>query len=562
MDFSKKGFRAGLVCAVILIFLSLINLIPFGFHAPGLILSCVVFNAIYVGWGFSVFRRFPQRRMRGCMAMVVVAFVMLGLLRTAKYAYVVWDGVLARHLWYAYYIPIIFGSLLMFRAALHLGKPDDYKASSRWNWLYLPAFLLVCAIMTNDLHSLCFRFAPDFMDWYTQYTYGPLYFTVIVWIALMSLGAIALAVKSTINRRLLKTAWLPLLVLTVCVINGLGYVSGRADGLVQLSVVGFPDYVCLCTIIFWECLVTARIVTSNNGYPAVFAASSLNAGLADIDYKVRHMSAKAVHPLPQELEAARNNELLLPDGDTLLKVRPVQGGWFYWTEDVSELRRLNEALDHAAEELAEENHMLRAAAEMEESRRVTAAKIRLYDSVNESLRPQLELMNEWMDDLPTDEAAFCGVLQRMGVLLAYCKRRSGLLLQADTHPVVTGEELQLCFLESAKALSMCGITCEVEVEPSLQIAVKNAAMVYEAFESVLEKVLLMLKQVAVDLSFASNGKTDFGLTIRLLPDEETQQTIERLRLATDHARTNLEPAGVNFVFVVKDCGSGGASLCV
>lgn len=565
MDISKKGLRTLLVCFALVIGLSTVNQIKLGVHFPGLLFSCLVLNSIYVAWGYSVFRRFPQKQMRFYMSLLVAAFVLLNLLRTAKYGFVQWDSPFQRYLWYGYYVPIIIGPLLVFRAALNIGKPNDYHASDGWNWLFLSAALLVCGVLTNDRHQLAFRFAPDFANWQSDYTYGPLYYAVVGWIGLLTLGVIVLAVRSTISRRLFKTVWLPLIVLAFSTLFGLGYILGYIIdlGIITrlLRVVNLPEYICICTMAFWESLVAARIVASNSGYPAAFAASKLHAGLADLHYQVRQTSAEDIRPTPEQLRGAKDGELLLPDGDTLLKVRPVQGGWFYWTEDIAELRQLNEALDNAAEDLAEENNMLRAIAEMEESRRKTAAQIRLYDSVYESLRPQLETLDKWMKTLPAEEEAFRIALHRMSVLLAYCKRRSSLLLQTEARPVLNSEEMQLCLTESAKALSLDGIACEIRVEPLWQASVQDAVVLYEAFETVLEPVLPVLDRITVEMESAPGGGSVLRMTAKLKPEAPEQTQLERMRRISKEVQGKLEKISGRFVFTLKNAQGGGAQLC-
>lgn len=556
MDLSKKGLRTGLLCLALVVGLGLFNEIKLGLHYPGLLFNCLVLCAVYVAWGFSVYRRFPQKQMRFYLSLLVMMFVLLNLLRTAKYGFVGWNGSFQRFLWYGYYLPIVFGPLLMFRAALSIGKPNDYCVSRFWNGLYVPAALLVCGILTNDLHQAAFRFAPGFADWQSNYTRGPLYFTVVAWIALLTLGVLISALRSTVSRRLLKTVWLPLAVLALCVLFGLGYVADLGPFARLGHVIQFPEYICLCTIAFWESLVAARIVTSNNGYPDVFAASMLRAGLADPQYRVQQTAADGFCPTPEQLRAAENGELLLPDGNTLLKVRPVRGGRFYWLEDITELRRLNESLGAAAEELAEEHKILRAKTELDESRRATAMQLQLYDRVTESLRPQLKTLNAWLEALPEDEAAFCTVLRRSSVLLAYCKRRSNLLLQAEEHPELTGEALRQCFDESARALSLSGVASEIEVEPLLRFSARDAAALYEAFETVLEQVLPALGRLDLTLTAGPDGVAVLRLTAAL--KEEAPALSQRLQQTLNGL---LQGVAARFVLNVKNQREGVQPVC-
>ena len=561
MDFSKKGLRALLISLALVVGLGLFNHIKLGLHFPGVLFNCLILNSIYVVWGYSVYRRFPQKQMRAYMSLLVLAFVGLNLLRTAKYAFVLWDSPLQRYLWYSYYIPIILGPLLMFRAALNIGKPNDYRVSGLWNGLYVPAVLLVCGVLTNDLHQAAFRFAPDFADWQSDYTHGPLYIAVVIWSALLVSSVLALAVRSAVSRRLFKTAWLPLLVLTASGLFGLGYVFDLGVISRLIIIINLPEFICLCTIALWESLVTARIVASNNGYPAVFAASSLQTGLADLQFQVQQTSAKELRPTPEQLWQAKKGALLLPGRNKLLKARSVQGGWFFWTEDIAELRQLNEALGDAAEELAEEHELLRIKTEMDESSRQTAAQNQLYDSVTQSLHPQLEKLNGWMAALPQDEAAFRAALQQISVLIAYCKRRSNLLLQLQTHPTLTGEELWQCFEESAKALALGGTESEISIDPLLRFSAQDAAVYYEAFEMVLEQVLSVLARVSLALAAESGGNAVFRLTVSLKKEVQEQELLQQLQPMLNKVRQNLQAIAARFVLALTNAEGEDVLLC-
>ena len=344
MDFRKKTLCLFLIYFVLLNGVGAFNVLS-SEHRWGLSAN-IVFNllldTVFLHWCFSARRRFPQKQMRLHITLFVGAFIALNMLKVAKYDFTEHDGDVQRWLWYAYYITFVFGPLFMFHASLYFGKPDNYRISRRWYWMYLPAGIIALGVLTNDWHQLAFRFNSGIADWNNDYTHGVFYHLAALWMLAMLLGVIVLVVRSAVRRRLLKTAWLPLAALALAALYRMEY-SFLPDGAKILqSIYEFPDFVCLGSILVWECFVIARIIPSNNSYPAIFAASSLNAGLADGDFLVRQTSANAVAPSAEQLRSASENDLPLPDGDTLLKAHAVQGGWFYWTEDIRELRRLKE----------------------------------------------------------------------------------------------------------------------------------------------------------------------------------------------------------------------------
>lgn len=511
------------------------------YHVPTVAVNCIVLNALFLSWGLGVVRRFPQKQMRLHLLVFVASCVLLTLLRTAKYAFVTWDGALQRHLWYAYYAPFVFGPAALFNASTFLGKPDDAKAPKSRNAVYLVSSLISAGILSNDLHALAFRFAPGFTGWQTDYTYGPLYYTAAAWMLFCGVFMFVNAMRTAFSRRLVRTAWIPILILTAELAAGFLLFFANHKPPAFLYLIELPEYVCLCGIAFWESMAAARIIPGNKDYPELFAASSLRAGIADSGFRVQRVSENSVRPEPRELRRALGGAVELPDGSTLLKARPVRGGFFYWTEDISSMRQLDRELNETADYLNEENSAMRLAAEIDETRRRTAQKNSIYDRVTQALLPQLDSLRAWTDDLPRGENDFRARLQKIGVLLAYCKRYGNLLLQADEKDTLTGAELLPCFEESAKALKNAGVDCAVAVEPSVTMPVWEAAALYRWFETVIEQTLPSLGRVEVSLG----GELCLDLRARLSREPEPS-ALEVLSRALSEARSLTADAAVRF----------------
>ena len=71
-----------------------------------------------------------------------------------------------------------------FFAVLYIGKPYHYQLERKWRILYIPAFILIGGIMTNDFHQLAFRFPDGIQNWGMEYTRGFLYILAIGWIVI------------------------------------------------------------------------------------------------------------------------------------------------------------------------------------------------------------------------------------------------------------------------------------------------------------------------------------------------------------------------------------------
>ncbi len=503
----------------------------------------LLFSAVGFRWILHMRRSFPQRAMRRFATLFGCACIWLCFLQSVKYAFSAGSADVQRYLWYLYYSSFLFAPVWMFLSMLHLGKPDEYCLSHKWNALYAPSAALFAAVLTNDLHQQAFRFPQGIGQWESSYTHGAVYYCVIAWIALLLTATFAVIIKSCLHRRLLRNLWLPVLVLLLASSYWINFTpAGDGPKMYLQSLFGVASYVGYCAFAFWESLRVSHIISSNTGYTEFFAASSLRAGLADETFTVTQVSADGLRPDAQTLRAASREALRLPDGDTVLKTRPVRGGWFFWTEDVGTLRRLNEELADTADYLAEKNAMLQQEAEMEENRRRTAHQTQLYNAVEQRVRPQLTALDRLLETAPEEEEAFRACMKRAALLFTFLKRCSNLLLLADEQPALPGTELLQCMEQSAIWLKELGAACEAEILPPV-LPSQTAVEIYELFEAAAELPGLS----ALRLRLAKEGPRML-LTLRAACAEAFPNAL--LRRAEQLGQTETRRSGVEETLLV------------
>ena len=524
MVFDKKMLREYLVSFLLILASGLVlHRSTNPLNLPKASLIFLLFLTVAFRWILRARRSFTQRTMRRNAALFGCACIWLCLMQTVKYAFSVTGSPAQRYLWYLYYAAFLFAPLWFFLGVLHLGKPDDYRGSRFWHLTYLPALALLLAVLTNDGHQLVFRFQTDAAHWLDGYSYGVGYYLIIAWIAVMMTAAVAVLLKSCLLRRILRNLWLPALVLLFVASYWIHFTTD--EGVQNTWLQQFyemPVFVGYCALALLETLRIARIIPSNTGYEEFFAASSLRAGLADEAFNVCRVSAGGSHPAPETLrEAADKGTLLLPVHETVLKTSAVCGGWFYWTEDVGALHRLNEQLAEAAEGLKEENTILQQEAETEESRQRTAHQTALYDAVAHRIRPQLTAADRLLDTAAQteDEDAFRDCMIRTAGVFTFLKRCSNLLLLANEQPVLQSAELQRCMEQSAIWLRERGVACETEAQP-LTLPADTAVRIYELFEAAAEQTALTALSLHLE-------QRDGGLllTLRIAPGGECPSSV-------------------------------------
>ena len=414
-------------------------------------------NLIYIGlamaWGFSISSRILHRNVRRYLLLGCAMAVMWMFLRAVKYRFFLTDPDITRHLWYLYYVPQILAPLFSLFAALELGRRDGDAISARWHLLFIPAALLICGVMTNDLHQMVFRAAPGAATLEADYTHGWLYFLVMAWtIALLLITGTIIYRKCRVFESR-KYAWVPLSV----------FLGGFA--LCALSFANIytfhkmPECFCLTFAALWESCLQVGLLTTNGHYRYFFSESTVAAQIVDGQGHPVYRSKNAPALSPDQLAAAAQEAILL-DANTRLQSAPIQDGRVYWMEDISRINRIREQLAEINAQLSEENELIQAENALKRQRAQIEEKNRLMDAMTGLVQPQLQQINRLLEDGGAKN------LKSVCLLGAYVKRRVNLALICEKKAAVPVEELTHCIRESLAYLTQYGVVCALHQEGS------------------------------------------------------------------------------------------------
>lgn len=195
------------------------------------VIKTIGINIIYTGlalfWGISLHQRVMQKNILHYLQIMDAGIVLWMILRYVKYEFFV--GTAARYLWYLYYLPQIIVPLVLFYCVLSIGRRENESIDRKWYLLLIPACVLFIGIMTNDFHNLAFKFQPGMRDWSSEYSYGILYFMIMLWmmgLVIISLIIIYRKCKVCCSRR---KAWIPVGVFIVGTIIGITQLLGMQN---------------------------------------------------------------------------------------------------------------------------------------------------------------------------------------------------------------------------------------------------------------------------------------------------------------------------------------------
>lgn len=479
-----------------LLFLSVGILILFAPRTDFFQIAVYVYgNFVYFGiifcWGIYIERSILSRKIRNLMLTVVRFMVFYMIVRTAKYRIFLDTQFTGRFLWYLYYIPQIFATLLTFIIAFRVGKPEEYRLPKIFNLFYVIGTLIVIGYLTNDFHQLAFSFNPGFVAWDQQYDWGPLFYVSTVWIYFWLLaGVILLTVKSrAVNK---KKAWIPVFWL---VLGSAYIVLANFFHVWEQNPYNLPETHCFIVIAILESAVRIGLMPSNSAYGEIVSKSSAAFQIADYDNNVVYRSENAVTLDYSQMDEAKLGDTLI-DSNTLLLSNTVSGGNIFWTEDITRVNEMNEKLEEIGKSLSEEGDLLKAENEIKEQRAKIAEQTRLYNSISELVQPQLAKISRLVEadgDFNKNMAQIC-------ILNCYVKRRANLTLLADRSPVCSTEELYLSLNESSEYLKLYGVASDVSCDESGDVPSDVILFCFDLWQNVIESTIERLNAAMVRMT--------------------------------------------------------------
>lgn len=481
----------------------------------------IIFSGLIVGWGVSVAYRIVQKNIRICLVISAALMLLWMALRAIKYNSPADINTYGRYLWYSYYIAMVFLPLMMFFAMLNIGKPEN--TNNRKYLLIIPAAVLVLLVMTNDFHQLAFVFEPDFHNWNKQYSYGPVYYVIVVWIFILVLSSIVLSINRCRISATRKKLWIPIVIILVAIIYTLW--NNLNHGYSGLRIYNVPEVFCFASIALWESLIQIGLVPSNTGYGDFFNASNLNTLIFDNEGNVKYRSKNAIN-VSKDVVLQNGNSVVI-DENIILKKHNIKGGKAVWTEDISAINRINRELSEVKEQISEYNVILKSEAELKKRRSAVTEQNKLYDSITEFIRPQLCDLENILKNIENNRGDISVNYAGACVVNVYIKRISNLLIMAKSRKMLNAFELENSIRELAEYISVYGISCSFFSNVSGEISAEKTIALFKFIGIFIRHIMnctdallfnLKVHERFIDLKINCDSKNEMKIPDDLLDD--------------------------------------------
>ncbi len=487
-----------LLTIFLLLFANFVRVITMGTTPAMYVISHIVVLMIYLGilvsWGISVYERIANKAIQQYLIVLVALMMFWMLMRTLRLT--VFNRVfpIGQWLWYAYYISMILIPQICLFAVKYIGKPENYRLSKKWNWMYLPSLVLIVGILTNDLHQLAFRFHLGYEIGWDDYQRTYLYYAAVVWI----FSCIALMIAVLLKRCRIpgthKTIWFPIAMLGIGVAYTILYTfDSDIFGFIEVTAA-----LCFTVVAIWESCIKTGLVQSNTHYDELLKYSGLGVLVVDNDYTVRYRSDDALPLAVEQMQETQNGPVMLPGG-IRLSGSEIRGGHTLWQEDLSELFDILDELKELRTELEGSNAVSMQNYRINKQIRALAEKNRLHDELHKQTRHQIDLLNDWLKrlaetDHPQEKRE---LLRRIVVVGTYLKRRNNLILVNEQEDRIKAEELILSIEEMVKNLQAVGVNGALLVQLTEDIPSDVAMQLFDFYEYVVEYAFDGLRNLLV-----------------------------------------------------------------
>ena len=439
-------------------------------------LIALLYMAVVIIWIGFIVHRVMQKGVRRTAVITSVLLVCWTLSRILKYQ-LVDAGILARYLWYSFYIFELGIPLVLIWLSSAIDKPENEIKPPKW-WVYFAAIstALVLMVMTNDLHQLVFRMDFAGSDWSRNYSYGPLYYVVLIAIfAQIAMSQFMMLKKSRKGPQ--KLSFLFPLAFYLLII---GYCVGYA---LRVPILFDSDMTVISgifTLLYLEVCVRIGIIPINRDYQKFFSRSPQKMQIINDNGDTILRSAQA-GSLPKEIWSKLKANPHLPQQsgeDELLYADPVSGGIVVWHEDIRILGELSREIAESVEQIKAANVILEHSMTTGRNLTMSKARLSLFNELEKSIRRHLDELEEMLRHIPGKENRN-EYLARVAVLVCYVKRKCHLFFLEQRTDTIKMSELAVYMDELSEFAAFAGFNCACTGKVSGKLPFRAATLIYD-----------------------------------------------------------------------------------
>lgn len=437
------------------------------------ILSMTFFMLMIYMWAIHINNQIIQiqpRRYMGYLSMLMILWIYL---RTVRYYYFDDHIFIARHLWYLYYIPMIFIPLNSFSFSLHFGrsigwiKPKKYQIL---NWIAL-GFLLM--VLLNDKLQWIFIF-EDIND-YNTYEYGKLYYIMILFMIGLMLAMLINLIRKTFVRPLSFKVFLPVIVLGLGLFYIYLYIFVRVHVIFDyIDLTLMMNYI---NMMFWLAVIHADLIPINLDHRQYFEEASFKALIMSEDKEIL-IKNKNSYELTEDMK----NEILekghiFISKYIVLNSNKVKNNYIVWEDDHENIQKSLDKKRELQSELLDELSILRLDLNIQKKAYSLSLKNEMYDEALKKVSFEIENIKQHITQKDLFKVTLWGII---------LKRKLNLILLSEETLKMRHEELLLSVEEILNLLNQMSWNTSLDFDIRQDL---STTTIYEIFDVLVKHIV-------------------------------------------------------------------------
>lgn len=459
------------------------------------LLANTIFLLLILLWIYSIKMRIVKRSTRRLLITIGFFLFFWLVVRFVKYKMLNVDETITRYLWYSYYFPQCIVPPLALIVGLDLNKEERDRISWKYFLLLIPATILIALVMTNDFHQWTFIFDQGIDSFHLSYQHNFVYYLVCAWMIGCIAAFLFVLIFQCKNSLSFSRIWIPFLAFVVCTIAV--YLGFYFD----IDSYKGPELMSFSFLLIFECMTYIHLIPSNNGYEDFFRISATSAFMTDERFNIIFKSEHMPYIDKEALRKAKESPYLY-DEDHKLNCKKISGGYIFYIEDIHEINQINSQLMEANERLQEEVDLSKAENELTAKKVKLEEQHRLYDSMTEFSKEDIEKINYLLSKMEEDDSR--DDFTEIALIGSFVKRKCNLLMIIEKGETNLREELILSVKENLEYLKLYHTEISFVTTGNHEISSSTLFFLYSIIEICLLKLDENSKSLLIKLTFEDN----------------------------------------------------------
>ena len=422
------------------------------------VLTNIIFIALSLIFVAYLRNHISYKRQRRPLIVVAIFMVLFMSFRAFKYNSFNNIDIVARHLWYLYYLPTLFiPYFLLFSCYIYIRNKKAVIISSIITFIITTILFLL--VITNDLHQLVFKFNDEFLDWDSDYQRGVVYYLIVAWVSITLITTFIILFFQTTIVVGKKYSWLsliPLILGSVWLALDIFRLIPHIDDVRITN--EFPETLCFMIAGYILSLIKLGLIASNNNYDEFFSNATQPVFILNRNKEIIYQS-RGFYDLHKEDIPPINKKIMI--GDNIISNVSIHGGSTVYIQDVKEINRAKKELEEIKENLKEEERLNELIIKGKEEEITTQEKNNLYDAISKETHEESNLISDLVLQVEKDFSLFDKNMPLVLFYSAYIKRLANFKLLGSENKKINFQELYLAISETSRYLEKNNIKVDL-----------------------------------------------------------------------------------------------------